>query len=91
MKNNFFYIDQNQTKLYYIKNNTVSNSDSDIADYLGLLLKEYHNILLRFNARDIYNNSEMFFTKEENCQRAIDYLNENLDSFLVIKELDCNI
>lgn len=73
--------------LFDVVEKTSYTVDSSIACFLGLDVETYKNILLRFNADNIYDVSLIFFDNVKDCEKAVDYLNENLDGFIVAKEL----
>lgn len=92
----YFYRKYNLTYTNYIMLSTPSEDiviDYQIAENIGLTLEEYQRILSNFNGENFHELklewgvSAFIFNNEQDCQNAVDYLNENLNSFLIIKNL----
>lgn len=72
----------NKTVLYYIKCEKLI-MDHSIANRLNLYLNEYQDILKQFGAVCDGEDYQFYFSSEEDCQKAIEYL----ESYLIIKKL----
>ena len=68
---------------YFIKNENGNSADSCIANKLGLILKKYRKILLKFNTESISNTDEIFFKTKEDGEAAL----KELEPYLVM----CNL
>lgn len=70
---------------YYIYIKNLSHMDIGISNFLGITINEYQNILNDFNGYQ--QNDETFFYNRNDCQSAINWIEENLDSLLLAKKI----
>lgn len=77
-------INYNREYGYYIKRDMGGNSDNGIAKFLKIKVKEYIDILKKFNAHYHKEYEEYFFEYKNDAQHCCDYLNE---VYMVMKKL----
>jgi len=69
---------------YYVYTDELfSNTDTRVANYIGMELKDYVKILKSFRAK-CSCFGEYFFSDEEDCQKCCDYLNEIYGPIIVL-------
>jgi hypothetical protein len=81
---------ENKFYLKIIDNDKEYSFDKSILEFLGLHLQEYHNILKQFGEIiyvEEYGEGETYFAKKEDADKFGEWLDKNIDSFLVQKKL----
>lgn len=58
-----------------------------IIRFLCLTFDEYHNILINKFGANVNGNNEFYFKSFEECKKAVDWFNENLDSILLMGDI----
>lgn len=84
-KESYFKVSCINDCLYHIEANWFIDKDKDMAQVLNITVKEYRNILKKFNGINYYN--EIYFNNKHDLHRALAYIDELYEDILVIKKL----
>ena len=65
------YVEQLSDGKFYINLENKMWFDHQVAKLLNLSLKEYQDILLKYNGLNTTNSGEVFFKTYEDCEKAL--------------------
>ena len=81
-----FFVDKLSDGEFYINLENKMWFDHQVAKLLNLSLKEYQDILLKYNGFNTTNGTEIFFKTYEDCERALNS-KELLPKIIMLKLL----
>jgi len=79
-------IDDDKNKIYFIKHKDFI-MDCSIASQLDIELEKYKKILKKFGAFLSSSDGQYYFYEKENCQKALEYLE---DMYIIVMKLKGN-